>query len=80
MDEKIKVGQSVITPHGEAKVTRIESVQGSHDDRISVQFPNEITSQYTSSSITTVEKDEAMREFECFQVENHLKTCDKCNK
>ena len=51
----MKLNDNVQTPHGVAKITRIEDVYGSHDTRISVHFPSGRKSQYSSSSLVKLE-------------------------
>lgn len=51
---KVKISENVKTPHGIAKVIRIEEVYGSHDDRITVIFPDGKVSQYSSDSLKEI--------------------------
>ena len=48
----MKLNDCVQTPHGIAKITRIEDVYGSHDKRVSVEFLSGEKSQYSSSSLS----------------------------
>jgi len=55
----MKLNDCVQTPHGIAKITRIEDVYGSHDKRVSVAFLSGEKSQYSSSSLSPKSSEKA---------------------
>jgi hypothetical protein len=50
----MKKGDTVKTPHGIAKITRVQKVYGSHDDAIDVIFPDGKKSQYSTATVTLI--------------------------